>query len=68
MTPLRGCTRKYYWHHHNRCRIVHDMLLAGYGPTLTTEQSVEAMMKLITALSQKQTGKYLMYDGSEMPW
>lgn len=44
------------------------MLLAGYGPTLTTEQSVEAMMKLITALSQKQNGKYLMYDGSEMPW
>ena len=41
---------------------------AGYGPTLSAEQSVRAMMKLITGLTQKQTGKYLMYDGSDMPW
>ncbi|DBA78176.1 hypothetical protein WJX79_006992 [Trebouxia sp. C0005] len=40
----------------------------GYGPTLTTGQSVQAMMKLIMALTQTQTGKYLLYDGSEMPW
>lgn len=35
---------------------------------MTTEQSVGAMMKLIMGLTQQQTGKYLMYDGSELPW
>jgi len=44
------------------------LVLVGHGPTLTTGQSVEAMMKLIMALTQTQTGKYLLYDGSEMPW
>lgn len=43
-------------------------MFAGHGPTLTAEQSVGAMMKLILGLTQKQTGKYLLYDGSEMPW
>ena len=50
------------------CYMQEVWLRAGYGPTLTTEKSVEAMMKLITGLTQKQTGKYLLYDGSEMPW
>ena len=43
-------------------------LHAGYGPTLSPEQSVGSMMKLITRLMQRQTGKYLLYDGSELPW
>lgn len=44
------------------------LVLVGYGPTLTAGQSVTAMMKLIMALTQTQTGKYLLYDGSELPW
>ena len=44
------------------------MMCTGYGPTLTAEQSVGSMMKLIMRLTQEQTGKYLMYDGSELPW
>ncbi len=44
------------------------LVLVGHGPTLTTGQSVQAMMKLIMALTQTQSGKYLLYDGSEMPW
>jgi len=40
----------------------------GYGPTLSPSESIKAMLKLTSELTVKQTGQYLKYDGSEMPW
>jgi NAD(P)-dependent dehydrogenase (short-subunit alcohol dehydrogenase family) len=40
------------------------------GPTapLTIDQSVPAMVKAIDGFMTKHNGRYIQYDGSELPW
>ncbi|KAL0033178.1 hypothetical protein WJX79_007935 [Trebouxia sp. C0005] len=37
-------------------------------PSLTPQQSVAAMLTLTLRLSTQQSGKFLLYDGQELPW
>jgi len=37
-------------------------------PSLTPQQSVEAMLALVLDLSVEQNGKFLLYNGQELPW
>ena len=37
-------------------------------PSLTPQQSIQAMLKLVNGYSPKQSGKFLLYDGHELPW
>ena len=40
------------------------------GPTapLTIDQSVPAMVKAIDGFTTKHNGRYIQYDGAELPW
>ena len=40
---------------------------AGWNP-ITTEQSVEGLFKVIDGATKEQSGKFVGYDGSELPW
>ena len=42
--------------------------MGGPTATLTIEQSVPSMVKVIDALRPSDNGRYLSYDGSELPW
>ena len=42
--------------------------MGGPGATLTPEQSVTAMRRLIGRLGPKDSGKFYNYDGHEYPW
>jgi NAD(P)-dependent dehydrogenase (short-subunit alcohol dehydrogenase family) len=42
--------------------------MGGQAATLTIEQSVPAMVKLIDALKAADNGRFLNYDGAELPW
>jgi NAD(P)-dependent dehydrogenase (short-subunit alcohol dehydrogenase family) len=42
--------------------------MGGPGATLTPEQSVTAMRRLIDRLGPKDSGKFYNYDGREYPW
>ena len=37
-------------------------------PHLTPQQSVQAMLQVITNLTPKDSGKFFLYDGSQVPW
>jgi NAD(P)-dependent dehydrogenase (short-subunit alcohol dehydrogenase family) len=46
-----------------------DMGAAGNrAPPLTVEQSCTGMSKVITSTTSAQTGHFLAFDGSELPW
>jgi NAD(P)-dependent dehydrogenase (short-subunit alcohol dehydrogenase family) len=42
--------------------------MGGPTATLTIEQSVPAMVKTIEGLKPSDNGRYLQYDGAELPW
>ena len=42
--------------------------MGGTAATLTIEQSVPAMVKVIDALKPADNGRFINYDGSELPW
>jgi NAD(P)-dependent dehydrogenase (short-subunit alcohol dehydrogenase family) len=42
--------------------------MGGRGATLTPEQSISAMRRLIEKLGPKDSGKFYNYDGREYPW
>jgi NAD(P)-dependent dehydrogenase (short-subunit alcohol dehydrogenase family) len=42
--------------------------MGGRGATLTPEQSVSAMRRLIEGIGPKDSGKFYNYDGRECPW
>lgn len=37
-------------------------------PSLTPQQSIQAMLKLTLDLNTEQTGSFILYDGSKLPW
>lgn len=37
-------------------------------PSLTPRQSIQAMLKLTLDLDAEQTGSFILYDGSNLPW
>jgi len=42
--------------------------MGGATATLTIEQSVPSMVKVIDGLKPSDNGRYLQYDGGELPW
>ncbi len=42
--------------------------MGGQAATLTVEQSVPAMVKVIDGLKPADTGRFINYDGTEFPW
>jgi len=42
--------------------------MGGPSATLTPQESVTAMRRLIEKLGPAQSGKFFHYDGSEYPW
>ena len=42
--------------------------MGGKNAPLDVETSVSGIFKTIDQLSEKDTGKFLNYDGSEIPW
>lgn len=42
--------------------------MGGPTATLTIEQSVPGMVKVIDGLEASDNGRYLQYDGAELPW
>jgi NAD(P)-dependent dehydrogenase (short-subunit alcohol dehydrogenase family) len=42
--------------------------MGGSTATLTIEQSVPSMVKVIDGLKPSDNGRYLQYDGGELPW
>ena len=42
--------------------------MGGKAATLTIEQSVPAMVKVIDGLQPADNGRFLNYDGTELPW
>lgn len=42
--------------------------MGGAGATLTIAQSVPAMVKVIDGLKASDSGRFINYDGSEIPW
>jgi len=42
--------------------------MGGLSATLTPQESVAAMRRLIEKLGRAQSGKFFHYDGSEYPW
>ena len=42
---------------------------AGYRqPQMSPQQSVQAMLKVVTNLKMQDSGRFFLYDGSEVPW
>ncbi len=37
-------------------------------PSMTPQQSVQAMLQVITGLTTNDSGKFLLYNGSVIPW
>lgn len=37
-------------------------------PSLTPHQSIQAMLKVTLDLDTEQTGNFILYDGSQLPW
>ena len=42
--------------------------MGGETATLTIEQSVPSMMRVIDRLKSSDNGRYIAYDGKELPW
>ena len=42
--------------------------LQSRQPSQTPEQSVQSMLKLTLQLTQKDSGKFILYNGEELPW
>ncbi len=42
--------------------------MGGAGATLEPEESAQGLLSVIDALTSKDAGRFLRYDGSEVPW
>ena len=42
--------------------------MGGEGATITTGVSINGMRKVIEGLSAEDSGRFLVYDGGELPW
>ena len=42
--------------------------MGGAAADIAPEQSVAGLVRVIDALTLDQSGKYIAYDGSELPW
>jgi hypothetical protein len=42
--------------------------MGGPGAQLEPEESARELLRLIDGLTPDDTGRFLRYDGSEMPW
>ena len=42
--------------------------LGGQNASLTPEQSVRAMCKVVESFSLENTGEFIRYDGTLLPW
>ena len=42
--------------------------MGGQTATLTIDQSVPAMVKVIDGLKPADNGRFINYDGTELPW
>lgn len=42
--------------------------MGGEGAMLEVEFSVSNILKVVTCLTAKESGKFFRYDGSEIPW
>jgi hypothetical protein len=42
--------------------------MGGANAPLTAKQSIAEMRRVISELSPSDSGRYLNYDGSEIPW
>jgi NAD(P)-dependent dehydrogenase (short-subunit alcohol dehydrogenase family) len=42
--------------------------MGGAQAPLSPEESVRGLRRVISALSEKDSGKFLYHDGSEIPW
>ncbi len=42
--------------------------MGGEGATITTGVSINGMRKVIDGLGAEDSGRFLVYDGSELPW
>jgi NAD(P)-dependent dehydrogenase (short-subunit alcohol dehydrogenase family) len=42
--------------------------MGGRGATLTPEESIAAMRRVIAGLKPSDSGRYVNYDGAEIPW
>lgn len=54
------------------CVVVHpgwvQTDMGGPNATLTPEQSIEGMLKLLDRLKPEDTGRFFQYDGKNLPW
>ncbi|XP_048172233.1 C-factor-like [Corvus hawaiiensis] len=41
---------------------------AGHTPPLTVDDSVQGMLKVLSSLSEKETGTFLDWEGNVIPW
>lgn len=44
------------------------VLITGTAATLTIDQSVPAMVKVIDRLTPADNGRFINYDGTEISW
>jgi NAD(P)-dependent dehydrogenase (short-subunit alcohol dehydrogenase family) len=42
--------------------------MGGAGATITTAVSISGMIKVIDGLTPEDTGRFLVYDGGDLPW
>ena len=42
--------------------------MGGKNATLTPEQSIAGMLKVIDGMTTADNGRYLTYAGEELPW
>jgi NAD(P)-dependent dehydrogenase (short-subunit alcohol dehydrogenase family) len=42
--------------------------MGGQGAPLSPEKSVQGLRKVLSGLSEKSSGKFFSYDGTEIPW
>ncbi len=42
--------------------------MGGAGASLSPRESVSSMLKVIDQIELKDSGRYLQWDGAELPW
>nr|XP_021396704.1 uncharacterized protein LOC110476223 [Lonchura striata domestica] len=75
LNMLSRCQSLAYKEHGILCVALHpgwvqtDMGAGGsYKPPLTVEDSVQGMLKVLSSISEKETGAFLDWEGKVMPW
>ncbi|KAM7011126.1 uncharacterized protein RBU47_007223 [Passerculus sandwichensis] len=75
LNMLSKCQSLAYKEHGILCVALHpgwvqtDMgSAAGHAPPVTVDDSVQGMLKVLSSLSEKDTGAYLDWEGNVIPW